>query len=62
MFAEVIIDIAHANVDRLFTYRVPEHLNISAGQHVLVPFGSGNALKEGFVLSVKSDFDTDFPV
>ena len=58
MFAEVIIDIAHANVDRLFTYRVPEHLNISAGQHVLVPFGSGNALKEGFVLSVKSDFDT----
>ena len=62
MFAEVIIDIAHANVDRLFTYRVPEYLNISAGQLVLVPFGSGNALKEGFVLSVKSDFDTDFPV
>ena len=62
MFAEIIIDIAHANVDRLFTYRVPEHLNISAGQHVLVPFGSGNTLKEGFVLAVKDAFETEYAV
>ena len=52
MFAEIIIDIAHASVDRLFTYRVPEELSILPGQHVLVPFGHGNAQKEGFVLSL----------
>ncbi len=52
MFCEVIIDIAHANVDRLFTYHVPEDMHVEPGQHVLVPFGGGNAPKEGFVISV----------
>ena len=61
MFAEIIIDIAHANVDKRFTYRVPEELNIEEGQHVLVPFGHGNTPKEGFVLSLKETLDSEFP-
>ncbi|MDO4543988.1 MAG: primosomal protein N' [Clostridia bacterium] len=52
MFAQVIIDIAHSAVDRVFTYRIPDAMNISLGCHVLVPFGRGNTPKEGFVLSV----------
>ena len=62
MFAEIIIDIAHANVDRLFTYRVPEELSILPGQHVLVPFGHGNAQKEGFVLSLTETLEADYPL
>ncbi|MDL2235477.1 primosomal protein N' [Christensenellaceae bacterium OttesenSCG-928-L17] len=50
MFAQIIIDIAHAKVDRLFTYRVPEGMQVETGQHVLVPFGRGNKPTEGFVL------------
>jgi len=57
MFAEIIIDIAHAEVDRLFTYRIPEELPVQVGHHVLVPFGHGNAQKEGFVLSVSETTD-----
>ena len=43
MYAQVFIDIAHAEVDRLFTYRIPDGLSISPGMHVLVPFGRGDA-------------------
>ncbi|HWP21890.1 MAG TPA: primosomal protein N' [Candidatus Cryosericum sp.] len=49
---EVIVDIAHANVDRLFTYLLPEGLTLPAGSHVLVPFGSGNRPREGFAIRV----------
>ena len=52
MYAQILIDIAHAEVDRLFTYRIPEELSISPGMHVLVPFGRGNAKKEGFVIRI----------
>lgn len=52
MFAQIIVDIAHSDVDRLFTYVVPEDMALTAGQHVLVPFGRGNKPLEGFVLSL----------
>lgn len=52
MYAQVLIDIAHAEVDRLFTYRIPDGLSISPGMHVLVPFGRGDAKKEGFVIRI----------
>jgi len=51
-YCEVIVDIAHANVDRLFTYRVPQDVSAVAGSHVLVPFGSANRAREGFVIRV----------
>lgn len=53
MFAKVIIDIAHTDIDRLFTYRIPDEMEILVGQRVLVPFGAGNKPKEGFVLSIE---------
>ena len=56
MFCEVIIDIAHANVDRLFTYRVPEDMPVEPGQHVLVPFGGGNRPTEGFVIRLSEAY------
>ncbi len=55
MFAKVIVDIAHAAVDRAFTYRIPEGLDVRPGHHVLLPFGQGDHVKEGFVLSVTEE-------
>ena len=55
MFAKVIVDIAHAAVDRAFTYRVPAGLDICPGHHVLVPFGQGSHVQEGFVLSLSEE-------
>ena len=55
MFAKVIVDIAHAAVDRAFTYRVPDGLDIRPGHHVLVPFGQGSHVQEGFVLSLSEE-------
>ena len=55
MFAQVIVDIAHSSVDRLFTYRAED--NIAVGQRVLVPFGAGNKSVEGFVLGISESYD-----
>ena len=55
MFAQVIVDIAHSSVDRLFTYRADE--GVMPGQRVLVPFGAGNRPMEGFVLGVSDSYD-----
>jgi len=55
LFAQVIVDIAHSSVDRLFTYRAED--NIAVGQRVLVPFGAGNKSVEGFVLGISESYD-----
>ena len=39
MFCQVIVDIVHENVDRPFTYRIPEGMTLTVGQRVAVPFG-----------------------
>jgi len=60
VYAQVIVDIAHAQVDRLFSYAVPEGMELASGQHVLVPFGRGNKPTEGFVLGLAEERpDTD---
>ena len=53
MYAQIITDIAHQDVDRVFTYRVPEALQdlMQPGMRVVVPFGKQKAV-EGYVLSV----------
>jgi primosomal protein N' (replication factor Y) len=58
-FAQVIIDIAHTEVDRVFTYLVPNQIEIGVGQRVMVPFGRGNALKEGYVVSLSDTAGVD---
>ena len=55
MTAEVIVDIAHSEVDKIFEYRAAE--GVRAGCRVRVPFG-GRTI-EGYVMRLKegSDFD-----
>jgi primosomal protein N' (replication factor Y) len=58
-YAQVIVDINHSNVDKVFAYAIPQGMELQAGDHVLVPFGGGNRKTEGFVvgLSERVDFD-----
>ncbi len=50
-YAEVIIDISHSEVDRIFHYKIPEKLlsHIQLGIGVLVPFGAGNKRINGYI-------------
>ncbi len=52
MYAEVIVDIAHSDVDKVFDYKITED-KITLGSRVEIPFG--NRLAEGFVIRTKSD-------
>ncbi len=55
LIAGVAIDKATLNFDREFSYVVPEQFqnDIRIGSIVLIPFGSGNTLRMGVVLSLK---------
>lgn len=54
LYADIIVDITHENLDRTFQYLIPEELEdrVSVGSRVVVPFGAGNRQIEGFVLEV----------
>ncbi len=55
MIAEVIIDIAHSEVDKIFDYLCGD--DVAAGMRVAVPFGRSTAT--GFVMRIKEE--SDFP-
>lgn len=58
MFAKIIVDVLNANVDRLFTYIVPDDMEIKPGHRVLVPFGKGNKIVEGYVIELAAHEQT----
>lgn len=62
LYAEVIINSEALEIDRPFTYKVPEEFNneIKIGQIVKVPFGKGNKISEGFILNLKNDDNIKF--
>lgn len=62
-FVNVIVDISHEKVDRIFQYRIPEHLkgSLQTGMQVNVPFGMGNRLMKAYVVGFaeKPDYPPD---
>ncbi|MCI8465319.1 MAG: primosomal protein N' [Lachnospiraceae bacterium] len=60
-YADVIIDITHTAVDRVFQYEIPEELSekVSLGMKIRVPFGQGNRLLDGYIIgfSAKPEYD-----
>ena len=54
MFSKIIINISVENLDRPFTYRIPERLieRCHPGTKVLVPFGNANRMIEGYILEI----------
>ncbi len=57
MIAEVIVDIAHGEVDKVFDYKI-EDGNLTLGSRVEVPFGRQTI--EGFIIGLKEN--TEVPV
>ncbi len=57
MYAKVIVDLLHSEVDRVFEYAVPEGLSPDVGFRVRVPFGRGNALREGYVIALSDSLE-----
>lgn len=60
MYADVLIEIKAKALDRTFTYKVPDNMNIKKGVRALVPFG--NRTLEGFVLNVYKYKNLDYEV
>ena len=50
-YCQVIVDIAHEDVDRVFTYRVPKGMTLCPGMRVHVPFGRIHRM-EGIVVEM----------
>ncbi len=60
-YAVVIISIGHRNIDHIFHYGIPNRLRglVKKGMRVIVPFGKGNRLIEGYVTDITDSIDID---
>lgn len=56
-YADIIVDISSANVDKPFTYEIPGELcgQITAGTPVIIPFGNLNKKRKGYVIAVSDE-------
>ena len=61
MFADVIVDIQHEKLDKIFQYRIPASMEerLEPGMQVLVPFGKGNRRITGYVTGISETCDYD---
>ena len=50
MIAQVIVDVVHTNVNRPFSYLIPEGMEVEQGSRVSVPLGKRRV--DGFVVSL----------
>ena len=61
MFADIIIDLSHEQIDRPFSYRVPINLEgqVEIGSRVIIPFGKGNTKRSGYVIGLSDTCSCD---
>lgn len=54
MYANIIVDISHEQLDKTFQYRIPEELEevLQVGMQVNVPFGKGNRMLTGYIIEI----------
>ncbi len=61
MYADVIMDITHEKLDKIFQYMVPQELEgkLRIGMEVCVPFGKGDTVRNGYIVgfSEKCEYD-----
>lgn len=57
IYADVIVDISHENLDKTYQYAIPEHLvsELTIGSLVQFPFGKGNKLRKGYVVGISEE-------
>lgn len=51
-YAGIITENTNTNVDRLFTYKIPDDMEIKEGMCVKIPFGKGNKIIRGYVAEI----------
>ncbi len=54
MIAKIAVSAANFAIDKPYSYRIPEGMELQPGQRVQIPFGRGNTRSEGVVLAVES--------
>lgn len=61
MYAQVIVDITHEKLDKVFEYRIPSELEgvLRVGMEVVVPFGKGNRRTNGYVVGINDTCEYD---
>ena len=54
LYADIVPDISHRDLDRTFQYHIPEGMEgiVTPGTWVEVPFGNGNSVRRGLVLKL----------
>ena len=57
MYAQVIVDITHEKLDKVFEYCIPYELEtlVHVGTEVVVPFGKGNRETNGYVIGISDN-------
>jgi primosomal protein N' (replication factor Y) len=57
IYADIIIDISHENLDKTYQYAVPEEYSNTAaiGALVIVPFGRGNRQIQGYIVEMSTE-------
>lgn len=61
MYANIIVDISHEQLDRTFQYRVPKAMEeaVAVGSQVAIPFGKGNRTITGYVIELTETAEFD---
>lgn len=61
MYADIIIDITHEKLDKIFQYHIPAELEsvLCEGMEVVIPFGKGNRRVQGYVVGISANCDYD---
>ena len=61
MFADIIVDIQHEKLDKIFQYRIPERLEaeLKPGMEVIIPFGKADRRTKGYVTALSETCDYD---
>ena len=61
MYANIIVDITHEKLDRVFQYRIPDELEgtLKEGMEVVIPFGKGNREISGYIIGFSEETDYD---
>lgn len=61
LYADIIVDISHEKLDRIFQYRIPEmYINQAIpGKIAIIPFGQGNRQIKGYIVNVTNEASYD---
>lgn len=64
LVAKVIVDVALMQTDQAYSYQIPKELEtlIQVGMRVIVPFGTGSRLIQGFVMDISEIESVDFVI